>query len=176
MRFTYKTLVLVIIGLCSNGQAQVGFGGECSGAKNPLSASLQGTVKKQRIGAYEDCDLNDDMCGGSFAFDLNGDKSKEYFIRLGCGGTGNCLYGIFGDRPVRLIGKFIAWYFWIEKSNAVWPKVITYEREGGDQGYISTYVFRRGKYRRSSGRAEKFSSAEKSFLEKMGTPECKDIK
>lgn len=157
------------------GLAQGNFGGECPGAKNKLSDSLQKEIKRNRIGTiYQDCDVNEEMCGGSFAFDLDLDGRKEYFVRLGCGATGNCTYGIFGDQPVRLISTFTAWYLWIEKSNTAWPKIIAYEREGGDQGYITTYAFGRGKYRRSSGRTERFGSTEKSFPEKMGIPDCQD--
>lgn len=175
MKVRFTGLIFIFLSLCANGLGQVGFGGECSGAKNRPSESLQVEVKKHRIGTtYQDCDVNDDMCGGWFAFDLNLDDGNEYFVRLGCGATGNCTYGIFGDKPVRLISKFTAWYFWIEKGNTAWPKIIAYEREGGDQGYITTYVFGRGKYRRSSGRAEKFVSTEKSFPEKMGFPVCHD--
>lgn len=163
-----------LVSLSSNGQAQKAFGGECAGAKNQLSESLRNEIKKKRIGTtYQDCDLDEEMCGGSFAIDLDRDNRDEYFVRLGCGATGNCTYGIFGERPARLISTFSAWFFWIEESNGAWPKIVAYEREGGDQGYIATYAFGRGKYRRSSGRTETYSSSEKSFPEKMGFPDCR---
>lgn len=167
------TLILLLVSLCANGLAQASFGGECSGSENSLAPSLQMAVKKHRIGtAYQDCDLSDPMCRGSFTFDLDRDDRMEYFVRLGCGATGNCTYGIFETRRSRLIGTLTAWFFWIEQSNGPWPNIITYEREGGDQGYVQTYVFRRGTYRPKSGRTEKFSSSEKSFPEKMGMPDC----
>jgi hypothetical protein len=112
------------------------------------------------------------MCGGSFAIDLDRDSQDEYFVRLGCGATGNCIYGVFADRPARLVGRFNAWFFWIDETQAAWPKIVAYEREGGDQGYIATYAFGRGKYRRTTGRTETFSSIDKSFPEKMGMPNC----
>jgi hypothetical protein len=149
------------------------FGGECAGTNNSFSTNLRLLVGIQRRGgSYEDCSLGNEMCANSFAFDLNGDKHKEYFVRLGCGATGNCTYGIFSDRPARMIGTFNAWFFWIDKPCGSWRKITTYQREGGDQGYIQAHVFRRGKYRPAIGRTERFSSTEKSFPEKMGMPDC----
>jgi hypothetical protein len=151
----------------------VSFGGECAGTKNAFSNRLRSLIRKQRNGRnYEDCLSSNEMCEKSFAFDLNGDKRREYFVRLGCGATGNCTYGIFADRPARLLGTVTAWFFWIDKPSGSWSKIKTYEREGGDQGYIQSYAFRLGKYRTTDGSTERFNSTKKSFAEKMGMPDC----
>jgi hypothetical protein len=151
----------------------VSFGGECSGNRNSFSKPLDRLIQEKRIGnSYESCASNSDMCVNSFAFDLNGDKRQEYFVRLGCGATGNCTYGIFTDRPARLHGTFTAWFFWIDNPGSSWRKITAYEREGGNQGYIQSLVYRRGAYRRTAGRRESFDSSKKSFAEKMGMPDC----
>ena len=51
----------------------------------------------------------------AFAFDLNGDKVKERFVPLDCGGTGNCAWGIYRINPVRLLGIITGQNFWIHK-------------------------------------------------------------
>lgn len=173
MKVRFAALLFFLASLCINGLAQHSFGGECSGTMNPLSEPLRNAIQKNRAGKnYQNCDLTEELCGSSFVFDLDKDDKDEYFVRLSCGATGNCLYGIFRDKPVRLAGTFTAWFFWIADSNSPWPQIVAYEREGGDQGYIATYAFGRGKYRRVSGRTEKYNSDESSFPEKMGMPSC----
>jgi hypothetical protein len=149
------------------------FGGECSGTKHKFSIALSSLIKKHRSGDnYQDCQAGNEWCGNSFSFDLNSDQRLEYFVRLGCGATGNCTYGIFTDRPAKLIGKVNAWFFWIDRTGDPWRKITTYLREGGDQGYFVTYSNKRRGYRSIGGRTERIESTQKSFFEKMGMPGC----
>jgi len=151
----------------------VSFGGECSDARYEFSTPLRSLIKKHRIGSnFQDCQSGDEWCRNSFAFDLNKDKRLEYFVRLGCGATGNCTYGIFTDRPAKLIGKLTAWFFWVDRTGDPWRKITTYSREGAGQGYIETLSRKREGYRSIQGRTERIGSAQKSFFEKMGMPNC----
>src|SRR5687768_6536397 len=150
----------------------VSFGGECLGKRYKFSTALKSMIRRNREGNYQNCKSGNQWCDNSFAFDLNGDKRKEYFVRSVCGATGNCTYGIFADRPARLIGKVNGWFLWIDRSGVPWKKITTYSRAGGDQGYIQTHAFRRGKYRPIRGRTEHSSSRQKPFYVKMGMPDC----
>lgn len=149
------------------------FGGECSGTTNVFSKDLGALIADKKNGNnYENCLSTNEMCANSFNFDLNGDKRNEYFVRLSCGATGNCTYGVFEDGPARLLGEFTAWFFWVDPAGPAWRKITTYVREGGDQGYIRSYSYSRGKYYATAGRRERFDSSQKSFPEKMGMPDC----
>ena len=110
------------------------------GNKISILAKLKLLINRNRKNQFKDCTFDEASCDGAFAFDLNGDKRMEYLVRLDCGATGNCLYGIFTDRRPRLIGTFTAWFFWVEKSRGDWKRIITYTREGGDQGYIEKHA------------------------------------
>ena len=147
------------------------FGGECEGTKYRFSTRLKKLIQKYRQPTNYPCDY--EFCDGAFAYDLNGDGRKEYFVRLTCGATGNCTYGIFSDRSAKLQGKFTAWFFFIHKRTGSWSKISTYTREGGDQGFIESWVYRRKKYIQVAERTERLlSSSQKAFYERMGMPEC----
>jgi hypothetical protein len=147
------------------------FGGECEGvsfASTPRLASLIRSVKARQ---NHPCDSI--VCGGSFAYDLNGDGRNEHFVRLSCGATGNCTWGIFSDRPARLLGTFTAWFFYIHRRNASWNELTTYRREGGDQGIIATLRSRHGRYVQTSERTERGDYRDpQPFLTRMGVPKC----
>ena len=114
-----------------------------------------------------------DFCKGAFAYDLDGDSRKEYFVRLSCGATGNCIWGLFSDRPARLRGVFSAWFFYIHGRSGGWNGLTTYTREGGDQGVIATMVNHRGKYVQMSERTERgYYGNSQPFLRRMGVPKC----
>ena len=147
------------------------FGGECNGVSFRPSARLRRLIEqtKQRTtdpGAWP-------CCSDAFLFDLNGDGRSEYFVRLSCGGTGNCTWGIFSDRPARLRGTFTAWFFYIHRRNASWNALTTYTREGGEQGVIATLRNLRGMYVQTSERTERGDSRDpQPFLTRMGVPKC----
>ena len=149
----------------------ISFGGECKGTKYPFSASLKKLIQKQKKQTGQLCD--DDFCDGAFAYDLNGDGRKEYFIRLSCGGTGNCTYGIFSDRTAKLQGTFTAWFFYIHKRKGTWSKITTYTREGGDQGVIASLEYRGRKYVQTAERTEHgYFEHPQPFMELMEGPDC----
>src|SRR5687767_9222185 len=67
------------------------FGGECQGVPFRSSQRLEKLIQKTK--QLESSPCNWSFCDGAFAYDLNGDGRKEYFVRLGCGATGNCTWG-----------------------------------------------------------------------------------
>ena len=147
------------------------FGGECPGVPFRFSSRLKKLIQKARQLERTPCDWP--FCDGAFAYDLNGDGRKEYFVRLGCGATGNCNWGIFSDGPAQLRGSFTAWFFYIHKRTNVWSRLTTYTREGGDEGVITTLANRRGTYIQTSERSEKgYYGNPQPFLRRMGVPRC----
>lgn len=147
------------------------FGGECEGTSFQPSPKLAATIRRLKQNERHPCDWK--FCDGVFAYDLNGDKRPEYFVRLACGATGNCTWGIFSDRPARLRGTFTAWFFYIHRRSASWNALTTYTREGLDQGVIATLRNRRGKYVQTSERDEQgYYGNYQPFLKRMGIPKC----
>ena len=147
------------------------FGGECEGAAFQRTSRLAALIRNVKARQNNPCDST--FCDGSFAYDLNGDGRNERFVRLACGATGNCTWGIFSDRPARLLGTFDAWFFYIHRRNGSWNALTTYTREGGDQGVISTLANRRGKYVQTSERTEHgYYGNWQPFLKRMGVPKC----
>jgi hypothetical protein len=148
------------------------FGGECEGSPFPSTPRLAGLIHrtKRRL-RHEPCDSK--FCDGAFSYDLNGDGRKEYFVRLTCGATGNCTWGIFSDHPARLLGVFDAQFFYIHQRNAAWSPLTTYTREGGDECIIATWRNRRRTYVLISERSERGSDGDcQPFLKRMGVPKC----
>jgi len=90
------------------------FGGECEGTKYRFSTRLKNLIQKFRQESGNPCDSI--FCESAFAYDLNGDGRKEYFVRLSCGATGNCTWGIFSDGSAKLRGIFTAWFFFIHNG------------------------------------------------------------
>ncbi|HET6977883.1 MAG TPA: hypothetical protein VFI24_16260 [Pyrinomonadaceae bacterium] len=147
------------------------FGGECEGQSFQLSEKLASLISRIKSRERNRCDS--EFCHGVFAYDLNADGSKEYFVRLSCGATGNCLWGIFSDRPARLRGTFTAWFFYIHRRTSSWNALSTYTREGGDQGVIARLRNRRGQYMQISERTEHgYDGNHQPFLRRMGIPKC----
>jgi hypothetical protein len=147
------------------------FGGECDGIPLLRSPRLERLIKKTRQREVSPCDSP--FCNGVFAYDLNGDGRHEYFVRLGCGATGNCTWGIFSDSPARLRGTFTAWFFYIHRRAGGWSALSTYTREGGDQGVIATLANLRGKYIQTSEHTERgYYGNPQPFLKRMGMPKC----
>ena len=147
------------------------FGGECESTPIRHSPRLERLIRKTRQGEVSPC--NSPFCDGAFAYDLNGDGRKEYFVRLGCGATGNCTWGIFSDGPAQLRGTFTAWFFYLHRRASAWSPLTTYTREGGDQGVITTLANRRGTYIQTSERTEKgYYGNWQPFLKRMGVPRC----
>jgi hypothetical protein len=147
------------------------FGGECPGMPFRPSPRLERLIQETKQREVSPCDWP--FCEGAFAYDLNGDGRTEYFVRLGCGATGNCAWGIFSDYPARLRGTFTAWFFYIHRRAGGWSALSTYTREGGDRGVIATLANRRGKYIQTSERTEQgYYGNPQPFLKRMGVPKC----
>jgi hypothetical protein len=147
------------------------FGGECEGTSFQPSPRLQRLIENTKRRTANP--VAGSCCNDAFLFDLNGDGRNEYFVRLSCGATGNCMWGIFSDRPARLRGTFSAWFFYIHRRTASWNALTTYTREGGDQGVIATLRNRRGTYMQTSERTERgYYGNWQPFLTRMGVPKC----
>jgi hypothetical protein len=147
------------------------FGGECVSTPFRHSQRLEQLIQKTRQSEPSPC--NSPFCDGAFACDLNGDGSSEYFVRLGCGATGNCTWGIFSDSPARLCGTFTAWFFYIHRRSGPWSGLSTYTREGGDQGVVAILANRTGRYVETSERTEVGDYRDpQPFLTRMGIPKC----
>lgn len=147
------------------------FGGECEGASFKPTRKLATLILKVKSRQQRPCDAR--FCDGAFGYDLNGDGQREYLVRLACGGTGNCTWGIFSDRPARLRGTFGAWFFYIHRRAFSWNALTTYSRVGSDQGVIATLRNRRGRYVQTSERTERgYAGNWQPFLRRMGVPKC----
>jgi hypothetical protein len=147
------------------------FGGECEGVSFDPTPQLASLIRTAKARQNQRCDSP--VCRGSFAYDLNGDDRNEYFVRLSCGATGNCTWGIFSDRPAKLLGTFTAWFFYIHRRHASWNALTTYTREGGDQGIIATLRSRHGRYLQTSERTERGDYRHpQPFLTRMGVSKC----
>ena len=147
------------------------FGGECQGLAFRPSPRLERLIQRTKRREVSPCDWL--FCEGAFAYDLNGDSRNEYVVRLGCGATGNCTWGIFSDRPARLRGTFTAWVFYIHRRAGGWSELSTYTREGGDRGVIATLSNRGGRYIQTSERSEqRYYGNPQPFLKRMGVPKC----
>ncbi|MFN7944026.1 MAG: hypothetical protein U0Z53_01520 [Blastocatellia bacterium] len=147
------------------------FGGECQGEKILISKPLSKLIQGQKLRTEISC--NDSSCDDVFVHDLNGDKRPEYFIRLNCGATGNCTWGVFSDRPAKMQGQFSAWFFYLHKTKDRWARISTYTRIGGDSGVIGKLTYHQGQYRVQSKRVENgtFNNPQ-PYLKKMGVPKC----
>jgi len=147
------------------------FGGECEGSLFHPSPQLDQLIQKTKQLERSPC--HSPLCDKAFPYDLNGDGRNEFFVRLGCGATGNCTWGIFSDKPARPRGTFTAWFFYLHRREGAWSPLTAYAREGGDQGVITTLANRRGKYVQTSERTEQgYYGNWQPFLRRMGVPKC----
>jgi hypothetical protein len=148
------------------------FGGECEGEPFRPSPRLRRMVERMR-------QRMDNPCSGSFCedyafrYDLDGDRKAELFVRLSCGMTGNCLWGVFSDYPARHLGVISAWFFYVHRRAGGWSALTSYGRMGGVDGVVHTYAYRRGKYVETSQRMDRgYYHHSHPFLERMGVPDC----
>ena len=147
------------------------FGGECAGANFNPTPKLAALIRRVKLRQQRPCDS--EFCSRAFRFDLNADGRNEYFVRLSCGATGNCTWGIFSDRPARLRGVISAWFFYVHRRKDSWNTLTTYTRVGGDEGVIATLHNRRGTYVQTSERTERGDYRDpQPFLTRMGVPKC----
>ena len=146
------------------------FGGECEGIPLNPSLRLKQLIRRKRSADWA-CDSL--LCAAPFVYDLNGDRNPELVVRLTCGATGNCTWGIFSDHPAVFRGVFTAWFFYIHRRTGRWSALTTYTREGGDQGVIATLANRQSKYAQTSERTEHgYYGNWQPFLTRMAVPKC----
>src|ERR1044071_4496000 len=147
------------------------FGGECQGVSFRPSPRLKRLIEKARRETDYPC--SGPYCDYAFVYDLDGDRRGELFVRLSCGATGNCTWGIFDYYPARSRGRIWAWFFYVHRRAGGWSALTTYERNGGENGVVYRYAYRRGRYvlrlyRRDMGYYENSHP----FLKRMGVPKC----
>jgi hypothetical protein len=82
----------------------------------------------------------------AFRFDLNGDQRPEYFVPLDCGGTGNCVWGVFAVNPARELGLITGQDLYVHRLKGQWPEVVTYSHLSAVEGSLTTYRFRKRHY------------------------------
>jgi hypothetical protein len=164
-------LLFSTTGATSQAQVVARFGGECEGIRFQPSPQLASLVRRLKQAERNPCDWP--FCEGVFAYDLNGDQRQEYFVRLGCGGTGNCKWGIFSDRPARLRGTFTGWFFYVHRRTGSWNALSAYIREGASQGVLVRLRNRRGTYVQRSKTADHgYQGNDHPFLKRVGVPGC----
>ena len=162
---------LVTAAATSQAQVVASHGGECECKRFQLSPKLTSLIRRLKEREPSPCDW--EFCEGMFAYDLNGDGRREYFVRLTCGATGNCTWGIFSDRPAKLRGTFTAWFFYIHRRTGSWSALSGYIREGGVDGVIVRLRNRRGTYvLRSETNDHGYQDNYHPFLARMGVPKC----
>jgi hypothetical protein len=82
----------------------------------------------------------------AFVFDLNGDHQPEYFVPLDCGGTGNCVWGVFGLNPARELGLISGQYIYLHRIKGQWPELVSYAHLTAVEGSLATYRFSKQRY------------------------------
>ena len=87
----------------------------------------------------------------AMAYDLNGDRVAEYFVPLVCGAVGNCSWGIFSSKPLKVLGVVNAEDIYVHKRLGKWATLTTYIHDNASEGYLTNYSFRGGHYRRRGG-------------------------
>lgn len=153
------------------GRVAARFGGECAGVPLKASTGLRRLIQRERRRTASPCDRP--SCEGAFAFDLDGDRRREFFVRLSCGATGNCTWGVFSERPARLRGVFTAWFFYVGTRAGGWSALTTYTRQGGERGTVAALRYRRGRYVVVSERADVgYAGNPQPFLRRAGVPDC----
>lgn len=147
------------------------FGGECRGVSFRPSARLKRLVEEARLETGDPCD--GPYCDYAFAYDLDGDGRGELFVRLSCGATGNCTWGIFNDYPARRRGHVWAWFFYIHRRARGWSALTTYSRVGGENGVVAGYAYRKGRYVLTFEREDTgYHGNPHPFLGRVGVPDC----
>lgn len=148
------------------------FGGECEGEPFRPSPRLRRMVERMR-------QEMEDPCSGPFCedhavrYDLDGDRKAELFVRLSCGATGNCTWGVFSDYPARSRGVIGGWFFYVHRRAGGWSKLTGYARMGGMDGVVYTYANRGGRYVQTSRREDEgYYQHPHPFLERVGVPDC----
>lgn len=82
----------------------------------------------------------------AFRFDLNADNRPEYFVPLDCGGTGNCVWGVFAVNPARELGLITGQDLYVHRLKGEWPEVVTYSHLSAVEGSLTTYQFSKRHY------------------------------
>jgi hypothetical protein len=107
----------------------------------------------------------EDERDGQLAFvryDLDGDGTKEYFLRLLCG-TGGCEYAIYDGNSLRDIGSIFGSPIWIliKRANHL-PLIESYSHQSAEDGNLTRYAFNGREYR--SVRSKRIANSEVDIL------------
>ncbi|HEV7472626.1 MAG TPA: hypothetical protein VGN90_01180 [Pyrinomonadaceae bacterium] len=184
MKPTIEFIVIcawMLIGLCPTALAQdkywreikgkslVRFDGNCASPEilptTTLSRLIKSALKDERPDTHYYADR-------AFAYDLNRDNQPEYFVPLVCGATGNCTFGLFTLNPKRFLGKVNGEFIYVHGRRRAWPDLVTYGHFSAAEGTLSTYTFRRGRYKelpgyvRTDSRGGIFGKKVPAFLER----------
>jgi hypothetical protein len=85
-------------------------------------------------------------------YDLDGDGIKEYFVSLQDMGIGdNYFWGIFSVKPLKFLGVIPAEHIYIAKRRSGFPTLISNWHKSVSEFSVSSFSFRRGRYRRDRG-------------------------
>lgn len=114
--------------------------------KKTLDRIVRSTMKAE---GFEDFGTWGDR---AVALDLNGDRKPEYFVPLDCGGTGNCVWGLFASAPVRKLAMITGKDIYVQKVQGRWSELVVYSHFSAVEGALSTYRILKGKYVEASPR------------------------
>ena len=137
----------------ANGQTKtvpyVKFNWGCS-SQNAYPKTLDRIVRStMKAEGFEDFGTWGDR---AVALDLNGDRKPEYFVPLDCGGTGNCVWGLFASAPVRKLAMITGKDIYVQKVQGRWSELVVYSHFSAVEGALSTYMILKGKYVEASPR------------------------
>jgi hypothetical protein len=172
---------LLAFGLCSPGVAQNKYWREIKGkplVKFDWNCASPSTLPKASLSRLIETALQGEDTGTryyadrAFAYDLNRDGKPEYFVPLNCGATGNCSFGLFTLNPKKFLGRVGGEYVYVHVHKGGWPDLVTYSHDSAIEGGLTTYTFRRGRYKevgeylRTDSRGGIFGKKVPAFLER----------
>ena len=180
LRKRFVVHALLAIGWCSSVVAQDKYWLEIKGkplVKFDWNCALPATLPKSLSPLIKTALKGEDpglryYADRAFGYDLNRDGKLEYFVPLDCGATGNCTFGAFTLNPKKFLGKVNGEYVYVHGRSGVWPDLITYGHFSAAEGILTTYTFRRGRYRevgdylRTDFRGGIFGNKVPAFLER----------
>lgn len=114
----------------------------------------------------------------AFAIILQIHAPTIYFVPTVCGATGNCTWRLYTVNPLKYLGEINGQYIYTYQSFTDLPTIITYGHISASEGGLSTYVAKKGKYRRPGGEypidAQKLNGHPMPKFLETTQPQCKD--
>lgn len=145
----YASVIVLMVGISSaipqtKPAPYIKFNWGCSGQKaypkKTLEKIVRSTMKEE---GFEDFGTWGDR---AVALDLNGDRKAEYFVPLDCGGTGNCVWGLFASAPARKLAMITGKDIYVQKVQGRWAELVVYSHFSAVEGSLATYRMSKGKY------------------------------